>query len=60
MQKEKGGGMSELIITESKYDRIVVKTRGARIVFCKQWDLETGKEYYIWIKIDDVKSGVSQ
>ena len=46
--------MNELIITEPKYNRIIIKTKRARIIFCKQWDLKTGEEYYIWIKVDDV------
>jgi len=46
--------MNELMITEPKYNRIIIKVRGARIIFYKQWDLKTGKAYYKWMKIDDV------
>ena len=48
--------MSELIITEPNYDRIIIKVKKARIIFYKQWDLKTGKAYYRWIKIDNVIS----
>jgi len=42
------------LITKPEYARIVIKVRGARIIFFKQWDLETGEAYYKWMKIDDV------
>lgn len=54
-KESKGVRMSkELLITEPEYDRIVIKVKGARVIFFKQWDLETGKVHYKWMKIDDV------